>query len=42
VKLDSLRMSIGEVAPKASLDLNVQALERGFEWAKANLGIHST
>lgn len=37
VKLDSLRMSVGEVAPKASLDLNVRALERGFEWAKANL-----
>jgi 2-oxoglutarate ferredoxin oxidoreductase subunit gamma len=37
VKLESLRMSVGEVAPKASLDLNVRALERGFEWAKANL-----
>jgi len=41
VKLDSLKISIGEVAPKASLDLNVQALERGFEWARANLGIQS-
>jgi 2-oxoglutarate ferredoxin oxidoreductase subunit gamma len=38
VKLESLRMSVGEVAPKASLDLNVRALERGFEWARANLG----
>jgi len=38
VKLESLRMSVREVAPRAFLDLNVRALERGFEWARANLG----
>jgi 2-oxoglutarate ferredoxin oxidoreductase subunit gamma len=41
VKLDSLKRSVGEVAPKASLGLNVQALERGFEWARTNLGTHA-
>lgn len=42
VELGSLRMSLGEVAPKASLDLNIRALERGFEWARANLRTQST
>jgi 2-oxoglutarate ferredoxin oxidoreductase subunit gamma len=41
VELDSLRMSLSEVAPKASLDLNIRALERGFEWARANLATPS-
>jgi 2-oxoglutarate ferredoxin oxidoreductase subunit gamma len=41
VELDSLRVSIEEVAPKASVDLNVRALERGFEWARANLRTQS-
>jgi Pyruvate/2-oxoacid:ferredoxin oxidoreductase gamma subunit len=36
-KLESLKMSVREVAPKASRDLNTRALERGFEWAVANL-----
>jgi 2-oxoglutarate ferredoxin oxidoreductase subunit gamma len=37
VRLESLKMSVREVAPKASRDLNTRALERGFEWALANL-----
>ena len=37
VRLESLKSSVGEVAPKASADLNVRALERGFGWAEANL-----
>jgi len=37
VRLESLKMSVREVAPKASRDLNTRALERGFEWAVANL-----
>jgi len=37
VKLDSLKMSIVEVAPKGSVGLNTRALERGFQWAGANL-----
>lgn len=37
VKLESLKASVGEVAPKASLDLNLQALERGYAWARTNL-----
>jgi 2-oxoglutarate ferredoxin oxidoreductase subunit gamma len=37
VRLESLKMSVREVAPKASSDLNTRALERGFEWAVANL-----
>jgi len=37
VRLESLKMSVREVAPKASRDLNIRALERGFEWAVANL-----
>jgi len=37
VRLESLKMSVSEVAPKASRDLNTRALERGFEWALANL-----
>jgi 2-oxoglutarate ferredoxin oxidoreductase subunit gamma len=37
VRLESLKMSIREAAPKASADLNTRALERGFEWAAANL-----
>jgi 2-oxoglutarate ferredoxin oxidoreductase subunit gamma len=36
-RLESLKMSVREVAPKAFGDLNTQALERGFEWALANL-----
>ena len=36
-RLESLKMSVSEVAPKASRDLNTRALERGFEWAVANL-----
>jgi len=42
VELDSLRKSLEEVAPKASVDLNIRALERGFEWARANLRTQST
>ncbi len=42
VELDSLRMSLREVAPKASVDLNTRALERGFEWARTNLITQST
>ena len=37
VGLESLKMSVREVARKASADLNTRALERGFEWASANL-----
>jgi 2-oxoglutarate ferredoxin oxidoreductase subunit gamma len=37
VRLESLKMSVREVAPKASRDLNTRALERGFEWGVANL-----
>lgn len=37
VKLESLKMSVREVARKASGDLNTRALERGSEWAVANL-----
>jgi 2-oxoglutarate ferredoxin oxidoreductase subunit gamma len=37
VRLESLKMSVRDVAPKASRDLNTRALERGFEWAVANL-----
>ena len=37
VRLESLKRSVREVAPKASADLNTRALERGFEWATANL-----
>jgi hypothetical protein len=37
VRLESLKMSVREVGPKASRDLNMRALERGFEWALANL-----
>ena len=40
VGLDSLKMSVREVAPKASVDLNVRAIDRGFEWARTNLGAH--
>ena len=36
-RLESLKMSVREVAPKASVNLNTRALERGFEWAVANL-----
>jgi 2-oxoglutarate ferredoxin oxidoreductase subunit gamma len=36
-RLESLKMSVREVAPKASRDLNTRALERGYEWALANL-----
>jgi len=39
VSLDSLKMSVLEAAPKASADTNVRALERGFQWASANLSI---
>jgi 2-oxoglutarate ferredoxin oxidoreductase subunit gamma len=37
VRLESLKMSVREVAPKASRDMNTRALERGFEWAVANV-----
>ncbi len=37
VRLESLKTSVREVAPKASADLNTRALERGFEWAVTNL-----
>jgi 2-oxoglutarate ferredoxin oxidoreductase subunit gamma len=37
VRLESLKMSVREVAPKASRDMNARALERGFEWAVANV-----
>jgi 2-oxoglutarate ferredoxin oxidoreductase subunit gamma len=37
VRLESLKMSVREVAPKLSRDLNTRALERGFEWAVTNL-----
>ncbi len=37
VKPESLKMSIREVTPGGSADLNTQALERGFDWATANL-----
>jgi len=37
VGLDSLKKSVGEVGPKGSLDLNTRAMDRGFEWANANL-----
>ena len=37
VRLESLKLSLREVAPRASTDLNTRALERGFEWATANL-----
>jgi 2-oxoglutarate ferredoxin oxidoreductase subunit gamma len=42
VRLDSLRMSVGEVAPKGSTELNTKALDRGFQWANANLRTQST
>ena len=37
VRLESLKMSVREVAPKPSADVNTRALERGFDWASANL-----
>jgi 2-oxoglutarate ferredoxin oxidoreductase subunit gamma len=37
VKLESLKTSVRKAAPKASANLNTRALERGFEWATANL-----
>lgn len=37
VRLESLKTSVREVGRKASADLNTRALERGFEWAVANL-----
>ena len=37
VKLESLKMSVREAAPKGSADLNIRALEHGFQWANANL-----
>lgn len=36
-ELTSLKKSVKELA-KGSVDLNMQALDRGFEWAKSNLG----
>lgn len=33
VGLASLKKSVGELAPKGSVDLNMQAIDRGFEWA---------
>jgi len=37
VRLDSLKKSVEEVGAKGSLDLNKRAMDRGFEWANANL-----
>ncbi len=37
VGLQSLERSVGQVAPKGSVDLNLRAMNRGFEWANANL-----
>ncbi len=37
VRLQSLKRSVEELAPKGSVDLNLRALNRGFEWASANL-----
>jgi 2-oxoglutarate ferredoxin oxidoreductase subunit gamma len=37
VGLQSLEKSVRELAPKGSVDLNLRAMDRGFEWAKANL-----
>jgi len=42
VRLESLRRSVGEVAPKGWADVNIHALNRGFEWAKANLAVSSS
>lgn len=38
VGLQSLEKSVMELAPRGSVDLNLRAMDRGFEWAKANLG----
>jgi len=35
-RLDNLKKSVKELA-KGSVELNMQALDRGFEWANANL-----
>lgn len=35
VRLASLEMSVAEVAPQGSVDMNLQALERGFQWAQS-------
>ena len=37
VGLQSLERSVGQVAPKGSVDMNLRAMNRGFEWANANL-----
>jgi len=37
VALQSLENSVRELGPKGSVDLNLRAMGRGFEWAKANL-----
>ncbi len=37
VRLGSLKKSIGDIAPKGSADLNMQALDQGFEWANSHL-----
>ena len=37
VGLQSLEKSVRELAPKGSVDLNLRAMDRGFEWAKTNL-----
>jgi len=42
VRLESLKRSVGEVAPKGWADVDIQALNRGFEWAKANLAVSSS
>jgi 2-oxoglutarate ferredoxin oxidoreductase subunit gamma len=41
VQLGSLRLSLRDVAPNESVDLNTRALQRGFEWARENLAIQS-
>lgn len=37
VRLASLKRSVEELAPKGSAGLNMQALDRGFEWANTHL-----
>jgi len=37
VRLDSLKKSIRDIAPKGSADLNMRALDQGFEWANSHL-----
>ena len=37
VGLQSLEKSVRDLAPRGSVDPNLRAMDRGFEWAKANL-----